>query len=295
MHKQCGINSNFYRDYSRGKSFDFGVWNPHKVYLNDDYKQDFVSYENRLYACIKSNQNKRPTNESYWVVCVDTTFETIVSDNSFLVGNGLPEKSASNNSVYLDLDTNTFYRYVDKTWIVIGNIGQNNVTIRIDDEVSDTSENAIANKTIKLYVDDSLENAVTKLENYIDLHTQYKKIEEIVAPEVFLPGTEDEGGASDWKNSLYYVANSENTISDYYRSVNLKTYNTALNHPGNITIYEWYPDGSALKGMSCFAAHTDWDPYVMHFYCFDQLEIVDIQMDENGNAIRTHLGYLLNN
>lgn len=190
-HKQCGINSNFYRDYSRGKSFDFGIWNPHKTYVNDDYKQDFVSYQNKLYACIRSNQNKLPTNDYYWTVCVDTTFETVVSENSFLVGNGLPEKDVPNNSIYLDLDTNTFYRYIDKTWIVIGNIGESSVNIKIDTEISNVSENAIANKTVKLYVDDVVERVKTELENHINLRTQYRVLEEVEAPDSFLSGPDN--------------------------------------------------------------------------------------------------------
>lgn len=292
-YKKCGINPSFQREINRGKSFDFGVWNPHKVYLNDDYKQDFVSYENRLYACIKSNQNKLPTNESYWVVCVDTTFETIVSDNSFLVGNGLPEKSASNNSVYLDLDTNTFYRYVNKTWVVIGSIGENNISIEIDTEISDVSENAVANKTVKAYVDGSLENAVSELENYINLCSRYKIIENIKAPDVFLPEGELVRSAN--KYALYYTPNSEtNPLPELYKSWNLSTISRARASSCVIELCEYIDnyESMIISGL-CFSIDQDSEKY--HIYFFKGLEIIDIQVDFTGNASRVHVGYLLNN
>lgn len=110
------------RNYARGKSFDFTIWNPQKTYVNDDYKQDFVSYQGKLYACVRTNTNVIPTNDFYWVICVNSFGTEDVSNSLFLIGEGVPsDYSVPDGTVYFDLLNNTFYKFT-QTWKVIGKI-----------------------------------------------------------------------------------------------------------------------------------------------------------------------------
>lgn len=67
--KKCGVTSN--RDYSKGKSFSFSKWSPSLTYTNDEFKQDFVTYNGDLYACIKTNTNVKPNSSSQWCLVVE--------------------------------------------------------------------------------------------------------------------------------------------------------------------------------------------------------------------------------
>lgn len=48
-------NNNYSRTYSKGKSFKFSIWNSRDTYNNDEFVQDFVQYNKKLWACISSN------------------------------------------------------------------------------------------------------------------------------------------------------------------------------------------------------------------------------------------------
>lgn len=52
---QNNNSNNYSRTYSKGKSFKFSVWNPDDVYNNDEYIQDFVGFNNSLWACVGNN------------------------------------------------------------------------------------------------------------------------------------------------------------------------------------------------------------------------------------------------
>lgn len=121
-YKHCSTSGkDLARTYAKGKSFDFTVWNPQKTYVNDDYKQDFVSYQGKLYACIRTNTNIVPTNTFYWVICVDSFSNDNVAYSSFLVGEGMPVNySITDGSIYLDLLSNVFYEFNNGKWESIG-------------------------------------------------------------------------------------------------------------------------------------------------------------------------------
>ena len=67
----CNRPDTFTRNYSRGKSFAFSEWSPRYSYINDNFKQDFVTYKGDLYACITSNTNTDPSTSKNWlkVIC----------------------------------------------------------------------------------------------------------------------------------------------------------------------------------------------------------------------------------
>ena len=47
-------SSPYVSDITKGKSFNFSVWDEFTGYNNNALIQDFVSYDGALYACIKS-------------------------------------------------------------------------------------------------------------------------------------------------------------------------------------------------------------------------------------------------
>lgn len=66
------------RDYYKGTSFRWaGEWEVGRLYSNDTYFVDFVSYEHNIWVCIKSNyasNGNKPSNDSgYWQVVIDSS------------------------------------------------------------------------------------------------------------------------------------------------------------------------------------------------------------------------------
>ena len=112
----------------KGKSFDFSIWNPIKTYVNNEFKQDFVSYQGKLYACIKNNTNVPPTEDRYWVLCVDGWGEGDISSMSFDIGEGEPTNMAAvNESIYLDILTGEFWEFKTDKWVKLGSLSQDSL------------------------------------------------------------------------------------------------------------------------------------------------------------------------
>ena len=53
-----------------GKSFSFSEWSPKTTYVNNEFKQDFVTYGGNLYACNKTNTNVIPGKNSDWTLAI---------------------------------------------------------------------------------------------------------------------------------------------------------------------------------------------------------------------------------
>lgn len=70
--EQCGVdvtkyksdrvadNDRLIREFNRGKSFEFNEWKSLTKYSNDDFKQDFVTYNNALLACKRTHISENP-------------------------------------------------------------------------------------------------------------------------------------------------------------------------------------------------------------------------------------------
>lgn len=94
---------NFIREYSKGKSFKFSNWNESDTYNNDEFVQDFVKYDKKLWACVSKvpvvNIPPYESNDK------DAPWELIlegVSDIEFRqVGNQIQWKYEDNNEWYL--------------------------------------------------------------------------------------------------------------------------------------------------------------------------------------------------
>lgn len=64
-------SSNYSRTYSKGKSFKFSVWNSKDTYNNDEFVQDFVQWNQKLWAAKKTSTNIPPIQGDYWELVVD--------------------------------------------------------------------------------------------------------------------------------------------------------------------------------------------------------------------------------
>lgn len=65
------ISSNYSRTYSKGKSFKFSIWNEVDTYNNDDFVQDFVQWNQKLWAAKKTSTNIPPAQGEYWELIVE--------------------------------------------------------------------------------------------------------------------------------------------------------------------------------------------------------------------------------
>lgn len=113
----------------KGKSFDFSIWNPIRTYVNDEFKQDFVSYQGKLYACIRTNTNVLPIEDKYWVLCVEGWGDGgDIASMSFDIGEGEPTNMAAiDESIYLDILTGEFWEFKTDTWIKLGSLSQDSL------------------------------------------------------------------------------------------------------------------------------------------------------------------------
>ena len=106
----CRTNNSFYRDYSKGKSFNFSEWTPSTPYTNDLSKQDFVTYKGKLYACQTSNVNEEPSSSEKWILCLNLPY--------FSIGDSLP-RNGRNGDVFFHTKEKKFYQYI-KSWELSG-------------------------------------------------------------------------------------------------------------------------------------------------------------------------------
>ena len=143
------------RDYSKGKSFRCWDWeiNQNRIFVNDDFYQDFVIYQGSLWACI-SNTNTVPGTEPYWEKVaskgekgdqgpqgekgdkgeqgemgpIGPQGEPGIQgpkgesgNGNMSIGEGIPIEKGYKNDVYLDIKSGIFYEYSDD-WIPKGTI-----------------------------------------------------------------------------------------------------------------------------------------------------------------------------
>lgn len=70
--RDCANTEDFSRNGGKGKSFNFSVWNSNITYINDEFKQDFVTYNGKLYACLITNVGVVPGTTKDWVSVIKT-------------------------------------------------------------------------------------------------------------------------------------------------------------------------------------------------------------------------------
>lgn len=93
------------RTFHQGKSFRFFKWedNKDRYFLNDEFYQDFVSVDRKLYVCINSTSEKPGASENWQML---------------LLGEGedglTPFIKMENNQIYVSYDK--------KNWNLIGSV-----------------------------------------------------------------------------------------------------------------------------------------------------------------------------
>ena len=141
-HTFSEIDINYRRDYSKGKSFKVSIWNEIDTYNNDDFIQDFVIYNQSLWARIDStpSTNEVPT-EGPWTKVMDG-----VSDVQF---------KEENNKIYWKYEDESEWDLLFELDVVseeeIKDILKDitvNVSDLYDTNLSKTSTNAVQNKVI---------------------------------------------------------------------------------------------------------------------------------------------------
>lgn len=76
------------RTFHQGKSFRFWVWedNKHRVFINDDFYQDFVGYKDDVWVCI-NNTTDVPGTSSDWEIFTKSIVGPSAYDNWISAGN----------------------------------------------------------------------------------------------------------------------------------------------------------------------------------------------------------------
>lgn len=140
--KNPNINNHNSRDFSKGKSFNFSTWNPVETYNNDSFKQDFVTYDGNLYACMISNTNKTPgTNSRYWTLVL----EKIPGNNvSFGTGTDALNTPGKSGDTYIDIQTGNIYKYTTE-WTNIGSMSNSDLESIFDltEDLTDSEQEAV--------------------------------------------------------------------------------------------------------------------------------------------------------
>lgn len=138
-------------------------------------------------------------------------------------------RGTSNEYAVAEKDSDTIYFTTDDGKLYIGDKEVSGSDITVDDTLSDTSENAVQNKVIKSYVDNSLANIQTALSgkaNSADVYTKSEtdtkiteKVAEIVA-----------GAPADFdtlKEMSDWIANHEGSAAAMNSAINANAENIA--------------------------------------------------------------------
>ena len=154
------LSDNFRRNYSKGKSFKFSVWNESDTYNNDEFVVDFVQWDKSLWAAKKTSTNIVPSEGDYWELVVKG-----VSDIEFR-----------------QTDNRIEYRYIDPTseWkglFELASVSEDQIKKMLEDldikygnthdtELSEISTNVVQNQAItKKFKEFELE--ITELQRVI--------------------------------------------------------------------------------------------------------------------------------
>lgn len=128
VNKQLDViprRDSYIREFNKGKSFDFSPWCPLTKYTNNDFKQDFVSYNDVLLACKKTHVSEDPP--------------TFIYDN---LNNPI---GVNSDDWYLVFSSKDRYIQIDDSALIF------------DENMNSESTNGVQNKVIKTYIDSTVE------------------------------------------------------------------------------------------------------------------------------------------
>ena len=153
----------------------------------------------------------------------------------------------------------------------------------------------------------SLQNVLTELENYIDLHSKFKKVDEIEAPDINLPEIDNSGGGSGstggststegnkiaYNVDFYFTLDPTLELATSYKSKNKRVLTINFLNPSLIRGYEVRDAHNSYDtGMSCMSMIQDEDDIELFYIFFSRgLEIYLIEARrDTGDAVGMLLG-----
>ena len=142
-HTFSEIDINYRRDYSKGKSFKVSIWNEIDTYNNDDFIQDFVIYNQSLWARIDStpSTNEAPT-EGPWAKVMDGVSDVQFKEEGNKIFWKYEDESEWKDLFELDVVSESEIKNMLKD--IAANVDPN----FYDETLSETSVNAVQNKVI---------------------------------------------------------------------------------------------------------------------------------------------------
>lgn len=159
-------SNNYSRTYSKGKSFKFSEWNADDVYNNDEFIQDFVKHDNKLWACVvQVSDHEAPSETNHqWSMILDgiaDLYFQVPSDNPNKIQwkYGYDDGGEWNDLIEFDtISEDSIREMLEDLGIKYGNT--------YDTELSETSTNAVQNQAIaKKFKQHELE--ITELQKVI--------------------------------------------------------------------------------------------------------------------------------
>ena len=142
-HTFSEIDINYRRDYSKGKSFKVSIWNEVDTYNNDDFIQDFVIYNQSLWARIDRtpSTNEVPT-EGPWAKVMDGVSDVQFKEEGNKIFWKYEDESEWKDLFELDVVSESEIRNMLKD--IATDVDSN----FYDKTLSETSINAVQNKVI---------------------------------------------------------------------------------------------------------------------------------------------------
>lgn len=142
-HTFSEIDINYRRDYSKGKSFKVSIWNEIDTYNNDDFIQDFVIYNQSLWARIDStpSTNEVPT-EGPWTKVMDGVSDVQFKEDGNKIFWKYEDESEWKDLFELDVVSESEIKNMLKD--IATDVDSN----FYDKTLSETSVNAVQNKVI---------------------------------------------------------------------------------------------------------------------------------------------------
>ncbi len=142
-HTFSEIDINYRRDYSKGKSFKVSIWNEIDTYNNDDFIQDFVIYNQSLWARIDSTPsiNEVPT-EGPWTKIMDGVSDVQFKEEGNKIFWKYEDESEWKDLFELDVVSESEIKNMLKD--IATDVDSN----FYDKTLSETSVNAVQNKVI---------------------------------------------------------------------------------------------------------------------------------------------------
>ena len=144
------ISSNYSREFSKGKSFKFSIWNETDTYNNDMFVQDFVTHNQSLWACRATELTNIPpdlerdvpsNNNRLWDRILDGVSDIVFDQDGNKIVWRYEDESTWRDLIELDVVSESEIKnMLAELEVQLGNT--------YDSELSETSTNAVQNQAV---------------------------------------------------------------------------------------------------------------------------------------------------